>query len=202
MEVALTFGSLGDLMSLSQLAIQLGCTVVAVGAALRGDSAREYQQLRHDLDLFINVLMQASYAQCYHTSSFYSIDSINTKTGQVVATYQQHELTPYLQGLDFVSKQVVENCTTLIRNTLHHLQSHYGSSLAKDGPGNKVKDVRKRIEWLIREKERPRALREALKEEMQRLALLSSLAARYNETTYGFFDVIVFLTMKQKVSPR
>lgn len=60
MDIALTFGSLGDLVQLSQLAIQLGRAVVA---AISGESAREYQQLRNDLDLFTNVLMQASYSQ-------------------------------------------------------------------------------------------------------------------------------------------
>lgn len=42
---------------------------------------------------------------------------------KVVATYQQHELTPYPQGLDAVSKTMVDNCTTLIQDALKHLQS-------------------------------------------------------------------------------
>lgn len=60
MEVAFTFGSLGDIIELSQLAIQLGRAVGVASAAGSGASAREYQDLRQDLDLFVHVLMQAS----------------------------------------------------------------------------------------------------------------------------------------------
>lgn len=60
MEVAFTFGSLGDIKDLSQLTIQLGQAVGIVSAASRGASAREYQDLRQDLDLFVHVLKQAS----------------------------------------------------------------------------------------------------------------------------------------------
>ena len=55
MEVALTFGSLGDIVTLCQLAIQLGRAVAA------GQSAREYQDLRRDLDLLVQILLQLIY---------------------------------------------------------------------------------------------------------------------------------------------
>ncbi|KAJ6789712.1 hypothetical protein PWT90_00576 [Aphanocladium album] len=156
MEVALTFGSLGDIIQLSQLAIQLGRAVGVAGAG-SGESAREYQDLRQDLDLFVRILMQAS------------------KT--VVATYQQHEVTPYLQELDAVSKTVVDNCTTLIQDALNHLQARYGSSLTKEGSGNKAVDVMKRVEWCMKEKTRLGALRAAIQQNTQRLLLLSNLSA-------------------------
>lgn len=60
MDFALSFGSLGDIIQLCQLAIQLGRAVGVGTAAVNGSSAKEYQQLRHDLDLFVGVLMQAS----------------------------------------------------------------------------------------------------------------------------------------------
>lgn len=59
MEVALTFGSLGDIIQLCQLAIQLG-RAVGVGCGAVGESAKEYQELRHDLDFFVRILMQVN----------------------------------------------------------------------------------------------------------------------------------------------
>lgn len=156
MEVALTFGSLGDIIALVQLAINLGRAIGVGTTALNGTSAKEYQELRHDLDVLVNVLMQ------------------------VVSTYQQHELGAPLHVLDRVTKTVVDQLTTLIQDALGHLQSRYGSSLTKEGSGSKAKDVYKRVEWCVREKDQLRILREKLQEGMQRLNLLTTLSARYD----------------------
>lgn len=60
MEVALTFGSLGDIVQVCQLAIQLGRAVgVGCGAPVSG-SVTDYRQVRENLDNFIQVLMQVS----------------------------------------------------------------------------------------------------------------------------------------------
>lgn len=179
MEVALTFGSLGDIIALCQLAIQLGRAVGVGGVAARGESAKEYQKLRDDLDLFIAILTEVSHAfleartgpkLCYSTNS--------ARKKKVVATYQQHELSPYLQGLDRVSRSVVEKCTTLIQDMLGHLTSRYGSCLSVQGSGWMMRDVYKRVEWCVREKERIQNLRNGLQEGVQRLSLLTSLAIR------------------------
>ncbi|KAJ4147159.1 hypothetical protein LMH87_001704 [Akanthomyces muscarius] len=154
MEVALTFGSLGDIIALCQLAIQLGRAVGVGGVAARGESGKEYQKLRNDLDLFIAILTE------------------------VVATYQQHELSPHLQGLDRVSQSVVEKCTTLIQDMLGHLTSRYGSCLSVQGSGWMMRDAYKRVEWCVREKERIQNLRNGLQEGVQTLSLLTSLAIR------------------------
>lgn len=61
MELALTFGSLGDIIQLCQLAIQLGRAVGVGCGAAGGDSAREYQLVRDDLHIFVQMLMQASH---------------------------------------------------------------------------------------------------------------------------------------------
>ena len=55
MLVALTFASLGDIIAVCQIAVQLGR---ALGDA--SGSAREYQELRKDLDTFVQVLMHVS----------------------------------------------------------------------------------------------------------------------------------------------
>jgi hypothetical protein len=58
MEVALTFGSLGDIIAICQLALQLKR---ALGNSVTiGESAKEYQELRKDLTHFVNILMQVS----------------------------------------------------------------------------------------------------------------------------------------------
>ena len=56
MEVALTFGSLGDITALCRLAVQLG-RAIGTGKDI-GESAKEYQALWHGLELFVKVLMQ------------------------------------------------------------------------------------------------------------------------------------------------
>ncbi|KAM3461342.1 hypothetical protein NHJ6243_005126 [Beauveria neobassiana] len=93
MEVALTFGSLGDIIELVQLSIKLGRAIGVGTAAVNGNSAKEYQELRHDLDVLVSVLMQ------------------------VVATYQQHELGTPLHVLDSVIKNSarVDNATLVAR---------------------------------------------------------------------------------------
>ncbi|KAM0440867.1 hypothetical protein ACHAPT_000169 [Fusarium lateritium] len=151
MEVALTFGSLGDIIQLCQLAIQLG---KAVGGAAGGESAKEYQELGDDLDSFVRILMQ------------------------VVETYESHESSHYLEGLDHASRCVVNQTASLIQDALDHFQSRYKNCLHPGGSGSKVKDVYKKLEWSTREKGRTQCLREKLQESTQRLALLTSLAAR------------------------
>lgn len=44
---------------------------------------------------------------------------------QVVATYQQHEFSPYLDGLDNAAKSVIDQCGSLIQDTLEHIQPKY-----------------------------------------------------------------------------
>ncbi|KAJ2985684.1 hypothetical protein NUW58_g5402 [Xylaria curta] len=152
MEVALTFGSLGDIIQLFQIAIQL-VRAIGFGRGAIGESAAKYQELRNDLDIFVRILMQ------------------------VVATYEQHESSPYLEGLDNVSKCVVNQCTSDIQDAFDYFQSRYQNSLHPGGSGKKIKDVFKKVEWATREKDRLRCLREKLKEGIQRLSLLTSLAA-------------------------
>ncbi len=54
MEVGLTFGSLGDIIAVCQLAIQLGRAI----ASSQYGSAAEFQALKRELDVFLKVLMQ------------------------------------------------------------------------------------------------------------------------------------------------
>ncbi|KAK3896403.1 hypothetical protein C8A05DRAFT_20612 [Staphylotrichum tortipilum] len=150
MEAALTFGSLGDIMAVCQLAIYLGR---AIGSSQYG-SAKEYQALRKDLDGFVKALMQ------------------------VVATYPQREFTPYLEGLDTSTKETVDDCAGLIREALDRWQKKYHQALASKGSGNALKDAGRKMEWFLREQERVAELQVKLSQGIQRLTLLSALAAR------------------------
>src|SRR4051812_40391964 len=106
MEVAVTFGSLGDIMAICHVALQLG-RALATGAD--GTSAKEYQALRNDLDTFVEVLMQ------------------------VVATYEQHEPSPWLRGLDSVTKAVIDDCAHVIQQALDRFVPRYQNNLRPGG---------------------------------------------------------------------
>lgn len=97
---------------------------------------------------------------------------------QVVATYQQHEFSPYLDGLDNAAKSVIDQCGSLIQDTLEHIQPKYHESLRVGGSGKKINDIYRKIEWSMREKDRLRYTREKLQDGVQRLSLLTTLAAR------------------------
>ncbi|RSL41160.1 hypothetical protein CEP53_012924 [Fusarium sp. AF-6] len=153
MEVALTFGSLGDIIAICQVAVQLG-RAIGIGSGVVGESAKEYQDFCEDLDAFVRILMQ------------------------VVATYQQHEFSPYLDGLDNATKSVIDQCGSLIQDTLAHIQPKYHDSLSSGGSGKKINDIYRKIEWSMREKDRLRDVREKLQHGVQRLSLLATLAAR------------------------
>ncbi|UPK95737.1 hypothetical protein LCI18_006672 [Fusarium solani-melongenae] len=170
MEVALTFGSLGDIIAICQVAIQLG-RAIGVGSGVVGESAKEYQDFREDLDAFVRILMQ------------------------VVATYQQHEFSPYLDGLDNAAKSVIDQCGSLIQDTLEHIQPKYHESLRVGGSGKKMNDIYRKIEWSMREKDRLRYTQERLQDGVQRLSLLTTLAARRRaaDTFYGMLEVKALL---------
>ncbi|KAK5660897.1 hypothetical protein OQA88_12270 [Cercophora sp. LCS_1] len=150
MEAALTFGSLGDILALCQVAVQLsralggGCQALGVRAALKSFPA------------------------------LFTPDGI----AKVIATYQEREPYVYLSQLDNVTKDAVRDCTDLVEEALRHFQSKYGSSLQQGGSGNKLRDARKKIEWSLREKERLRELRGKLSRNTQRLLLLCALTAQ------------------------
>lgn len=67
MSAALTFGSVGDIIALCGLAIELGKALSSAHG-----SAKEYQSLRRDLDQFIQVLMQV----CSTTVTLLDLSSV------------------------------------------------------------------------------------------------------------------------------
>ncbi|KAK0631582.1 hypothetical protein B0T14DRAFT_467625 [Immersiella caudata] len=156
METALTFGSLGDIIAICQLAVQprralgRGCDAI-------GSSSKEYQELRQDLDLFVQILLQ------------------------VVSTYQQRESSIYLGELDRITKAVVSRCASSIDEALRRFQDKYHDNLRAEWSGSKFRDGYKKLEWSFRDKERLHNLREKLQRNTQRLTLLTGLAAQIVE---------------------
>ncbi|KAF5010875.1 hypothetical protein FDECE_2982 [Fusarium decemcellulare] len=124
MEVALTFGSVGDIIALCQLAAQLG-RAVGVGGG-DGESVKEYQQLRQDLDLLVRILVE------------------------VMTTLQQYEESEELKTLNDAAKSVVDQCASLMQETLDRIQPRYCNSLRPEGPGSKMKDQGERQSTVFR----------------------------------------------------
>ncbi|KAK4442462.1 hypothetical protein QBC34DRAFT_313009 [Podospora aff. communis PSN243] len=153
MEIALTFGSFGDIIAVWQLAIQLR-RALSQGCDALGSSSKEYQELRKDLDLFVRILLE------------------------VVSIYQQRENSIYLSELDRITKAVVEECASSIDGALKRFQHRYHESLQLEGSGSKLRDGYKKLEWAFREKERLQDLREKLQRNTQRLSLLVGLTAQ------------------------
>lgn len=57
MSVAFTFGSFGDIIAICQIAVKLS-HALGVGSRAAGGSAREYQDLRQDVDNFVQILVK------------------------------------------------------------------------------------------------------------------------------------------------
>ncbi|KAK8063395.1 hypothetical protein PG996_008047 [Apiospora saccharicola] len=154
MEVALAFGSVGDIIAICQIAIKLS-RALGVGCAEASGSAKEYQALRKDLDTFARVLEQ------------------------VIAEYQQLESCPSLTNLDAQTKTVVNECATLIQDALNRWCPKYHESLQPGGSGSTVKDALRKIEWSVREKQGIQELQDKLHRNTEKLALLTWITSRH-----------------------
>ncbi|KAK9794209.1 hypothetical protein SCARD494_05786 [Seiridium cardinale] len=107
MEFAATFGSLGDIIAVCQLTIQLS-RALGIGTAQASASAKEYQELHKELDIFTAILVN------------------------VVATYE-HYSSPSLDDFDGLLHTVVQECHDLIQSSLNRLVPKYRDSLKPEG---------------------------------------------------------------------
>ncbi|KAH6685669.1 hypothetical protein F5X68DRAFT_209105 [Plectosphaerella plurivora] len=149
METALTFGSVGDIIAICQIVIELSR---ALGSS--AGSARQYQDLREDLERFTRTLMQ------------------------VIAVYERHENSLHLNNLDKEIRRVVDDCAVCLRETLDFFHVKYHRHLQPGGSSNVVKDAVKKLEWSFTEKEKVLALQEKVKAVMGNLTLLTTIAAQ------------------------
>jgi hypothetical protein len=74
-------------------------------------------------------------------------------------------------------KLVFKGCTQPIRDMTEHLTAKYGDRLGPKGLGSTVQEIFQKLDWAMKEMENIQALRGRLQESMQRLSLLSTLAA-------------------------
>lgn len=102
-------------------------------------------------------------------------------SSKVVATHQSHEPTPYLDGVDALTREIINDCAGLIQTTLDSLRARYGDSLGRDGieSDRKLQGIFKRIQWSMLEQSRLQVLQEKVQKSTQRLSLLTALAIRY-----------------------
>jgi hypothetical protein len=118
MSAAFTFGSLGDIMAITELVYRL-CQALNDS---RG-SAKQYLELRKDLDGFGQCLVQ------------------------VITSYEICDSTAWLRNIDNITISAVDDCARTIQEALD-LLAKYDSSLRAGGSGNCVKDTFRKIQWL------------------------------------------------------
>jgi hypothetical protein len=81
--------------------------------------------------------------------------------------------------LGTVTKQIVDECAMLIQDIWTKNMAKYDSSLGKRSLLNTFATGYKKLEWLIREKDKVLKLQEKLKANTSRLSLLIAAAAQW-----------------------
>lgn len=172
METALTFGSVGDIIAICQIVIELSR---ALGSS--SGSARQYQDLREDLESFTRTLMQVSTSTLSLSHTKHGLGDDDSY--QVIAIYERHEDSPWLNNLDKEIRRVVDDCAVSLRETLNYFHVKYHRHLQPGGSSNAVKDAVKKLEWSFTEKDKILALQEKMKAVVGNLTLLTAVAAQY-----------------------
>ncbi|OIW29471.1 hypothetical protein CONLIGDRAFT_328831 [Coniochaeta ligniaria NRRL 30616] len=147
MSATFTFGSLGDIITISQLVYQLARAL----DDSRG-SSKSYQELRKDLDVFGQILVQ------------------------LIAAFEMFDSSAWLSNIDTITRSVVADCAGMIKDALDHL-AKYDSSLRPGGSGNRVKDTFNKVKWLG-EKQNIEELREKLRTGSERITMLLNIASK------------------------
>jgi|SRR5215469_4918252 len=123
MSVGITFGSIGDIISVSLLVKDL---LLALNDT-RGSSA-EYQEVVREL---------------------YILDSALLQVEQLSRTYTT---TPELYALCETAKSTVQKCRTCVDAFTKHIRK-YNKSLGVGGSGNRLKDAARKLQWSVSEKD-------------------------------------------------
>lgn len=149
MSVALTFGSLGDIIALCGLAVGFSKAL----SSTQG-SVQAYQGLKHELDQFVQVLMHD------------------------IETFQVYENNEWLNTLANVTKDIINECGSLIGEVSGRYRQKY-QALDSDGSWHNVKSLFQKVEFSVRETERIQLLHDKLNNAIGRLSLLTSCAILY-----------------------
>lgn len=140
--VAFTFGCLGDIIA------------VVFGKALGEStgSAKEYQDLRKDLDGFARILKHV----CIHVV-FQSLCICNNQS-QILELWQDRLPTLEMIELEHSAKTIVDECTVLIHEAMGKPFHRYDKALKKNRQDASAKLINmlvggyRKIEWKVRDK--------------------------------------------------
>ncbi|KAG8407245.1 hypothetical protein J3458_020734 [Metarhizium acridum] len=149
MEFSLTLGSVGEIIAVSQIILELRHSL-----GTSAESARQYKELRDELDSFVRILMQ------------------------VIATYEQYEPSPWLDSVEKEIKLAIHDCAGVVRGALERFVPKYNQSLQPGGSGRMLRDVFKKVEWVFAEKKNLDKLHNKLRTYSDRIALLVAIAGR------------------------
>ncbi|KAK0631300.1 hypothetical protein B0T14DRAFT_1158 [Immersiella caudata] len=150
MSFAPSFGSLGDFVTVCQLAIQLG---KALGDGF-GGSSTEYQELRTGVDTLVQVLTH------------------------VEESRKQLESHPELHGLCRMIRNVTDQCGYLIKDALDRIVPKYSDSLRAGGSTTRSVGARRKIEWAVSERQRLPLLKDKIRTASATLTVLIGLATQ------------------------
>ncbi|KAK0647092.1 hypothetical protein B0T16DRAFT_414687 [Cercophora newfieldiana] len=153
MSFAATFGSVGDFISICQIAIQLS---KALGDGY-GSSSTEYQDLRKELDTFAQVVT-------YIESSRRQLES--------------HSTNPHLLGLCKMIGSVTDQCGSLIKGYLDRVVPKYSDVLRSGKPQFALKAASKKVEWAVSERQQVQTLQAKLRSATATLIVLVGLATQ------------------------
>lgn len=162
MSFGVTFGSIGDLIAVGQIAFSLA---KALGSS--HGSVKEYQDLIKNLQLFDKTLFQAT------------------------LLLQSYQATPEIVELCVLANEVAKDSQVTLNEFRKKVERKYGSMLGTQGPVDVmagVKAVGKKIGW-VREREEVAELKTKLQAGVNSIALLISAAVGYLlfKTSFGGF---------------
>jgi hypothetical protein len=164
MSVGITFGSLGDLIAVSEIAWSLGKAL----NDSRG-SINEYNCLGKELENFSKTFQQVSQSGVCVKGCLLN--------WQVVALWQNYENCPELEELAETSKTIANETIDLLTTFRDKLNRIYGKSFDNNGSGNRAKDAGKKIRWLT-EKNDIAELRRKLRGSSETITMLTLAANR------------------------
>ena len=124
MELALTFGAVGDFLSIALLIKD----IISALDECRG-SAKSYHDLTQGITLLGEAIKQAE------------------------QIYQGSQLPDGLEDLAPIAKATIAQIRTSLKSFRDQVCKKYDHSLAKGGSGNIFKDVSRKIQWKLEEKD-------------------------------------------------
>lgn len=124
MEVALTFGAVGDFLSIALLIKD----IIAALDECRG-SAKAYGELIEEINL------------------------LQKNVDQIERIFKAPDLSDGFQDLNAIAQTTITQTRKCLKGFCARVRRKYGENLAEGGSGNVFKDVTRKIQWKLEEKE-------------------------------------------------